>query len=811
MNINPPNKWFESIGFLDVEGKQLNPWTNLPYQNLYVNANKLPNTYSGYNTTIREKLPVYQKYKEFLETLGTHPVVFVTSGTGSGKTVMVPRFLEHLYNYQAKIIVTIPRQESVREMAIYQAKLNDVVLGEEIGYAFRGDKAYSPEKTRLLFATDGLLVRKLLQDPLLTGYQAVIVDEAHERNVQIDFLLYLLRRVFQYRKDFRLVIMSAEAPVTLFQKYFAGKQYNFIEINAGSKTSFPIEDIYLENPLTNPEEYLPASIDRIIDLLANTKKGDILAFVSSSSEALKGCRQLRSKLEKLGGQTSFTVELESGDEEALVLFCGQGSANMSNRNKKLLLQAKAYTEELNTRTQKHFNRRITFVTNVAESSITLEGYTYVIDNGYALIDSYDPEHLSSHLRLERISRAQQIQRRGRVGRVGPGLAYYLYTMKEAEKFSAFPPSQISRSDLSENILNFMILPEINTVQDLGKLLNELIEPPKLISVEAALLQLKVLGWLNQDFIPFEAKKLTELTGTFSERGIFMNRTFKGAVSAPTAEAIYAAWNNHVANEVCGILSMIEATRGGDLGKLVEPQARQQQNPKQTKERQKYHSKEGMWITLYQMWDAYRNPNKPKNWFDKTGFYEKTFRKADSAYRRYRFQIVNDLKNALTTKPMMESKNVNDFKVADGVNLEGPPPEKQEIQMLMGAAAPQKNPDELIVSSLAQGYWIYSAYRKTGRKYWLGCLAPQITKLMLPETNDFGKKPPAWVMGISWGGFGDKTEVNLPQRIPNIAFDEIHPNFPELARLCETTNINKSSNKDESIEKKKTSRNSKVSK
>ena len=837
----PEDQWDNPIGFLDVEGTQLNPWTNEPYQNYYTDAPKFPDTFAGYNQRT-QKLPVFQKYPEFLRTLAQHRVVFVTSGTGSGKTVMVPRFLEHLYNYQAKIIVTIPRQESVREMAIYQAKLADVVLGEEIGYKFRGDQAYTPDKTRLLFATDGLLVRRLLMDPLLTGFQAVIVDEAHERNVQIDFLLYLLRRVFAYRDDFRLIIMSAEAPVTLFQKYFQGKPYDFIEINAGSKTTFPVEDVYLPKPLPKPEDYLPASLDQILNLLQTTKTGDILAFVASSSEAVKGCRMLRSKLEKMGNKTTFSVETEAGNEQNLVLFCGQGSANMSNRNKKLLLEAAAYREEINQKTQKNFNRRVTFVTNVAESSITLEGYTYVIDNGYALVDSYDPLHLASQLKLERISRAQQIQRRGRVGRVGPGVAYYLYTKKEADKFAAFPLAQIARADLSESILNFLVLPDINTVDELGVLLSELIEPPPLAAVEAALLQLRALGWTNEDFIPFQAKKLTDLKGTFSERGQFGIRTFQASTPAPTAEALISSWENHCANEVCGIFALIDATRGGDLGKLIDPQSKFTQNAAQEKARKKYSAKEGLLTTLLNIWQAYRgedgknrgksntHSNRKRKWFQTTGFNEKTFRKAEQAYRRLRFQAVGKLQEALRA-PQNQEKSVMDFMVQDGVDLDDTMMTAQKTKetvmirnMMKEEKAEQSggktrnyatSPDT-IIRAIASGYWIYAAYKRPKAQKWFGCLSPEPVQLTMPEDSTFPKtKQPAWVFGYSWGGFGEKVEVNLAEALPSMEQPErIHPGFPELKKLCEESsskkknsskpknkNKNNSQNKNENKKKK----------
>lgn len=789
------SQWNLPIGFLDTDGSQLNPWTQKPYQNLYVNAEKFPNTFAGY-TQNTQKLPVFQKYQEFLETLAKHQVVFVTSGTGSGKTVMVPRFLEHLYGYQAKMIVTIPRQESVREMAVYQAKLNDVVLGEEVGYAFRGDKNYQPNITKLLFATDGLLVRKLLNDPLLTGYQAVIVDEAHERNVQIDFLLYLLRRVFTYRSDFRLVIMSAEAPVTLFEKYFSGKQYNFVEINAGSKTTFPIEDIYLNSPLSNPTEYLPPAIDRIIELLTTTKKGDILAFVNSSSEAQKGCRLLSQKLQKLGGDIHPTTETNNGNEQNLVLFCGQGSANMSNRNKKLLLEAKAYQEEVNEKTKKKYNRRITFVTNVAESSITLEGYTFVIDNGYSLVDYYEPEHMASHLRSERISKAQQIQRRGRVGRVGPGIAYYLYTKKEQESFNDFPPSQISRSDLSESILNFLMLPDINTIADLGSLMNELIEPPKLISIEVALFQLSLLGWTNNDYQPYKAKKLTELSGTFSQRGLFMIKTFKGSVTASTAEALVSAWDNHVSNEVCGVFAIIDATRGGDLNKLINPKTKD--DKQKEKKRLQLLSKSGTIASLINLWNKYNQNKKDKEkWAETHGFLLKTLNKADNAYRRLRYQTLQQLRDSLRESPLNKSKNTNDFMVEGSEDLDLPMENRKELVMLMmdsqvGAkSATDKENEKKAIISIAKGYWIFSGYRKPKSKDWNACIAPKNTHLTLSDDSVLLSKPPTWLFSISWGGFGDKTQFELEQKYPDkIKPEEIHVNLPEIMKICMKPNKNR---------------------
>lgn len=756
MNIIPEEQWFEPIGIFDTDGSKLNPWNGEPYQNRYKNAPKYANTFVGYNENLRNKLPIYQKYKEFIEIIATHPVVFVTSGTGSGKTVMVPRFLEHLYGYQAKIIVTIPKQESVRDAALFQAKINDVELGQEIGYQFRGEQK-SSSKTKLLFATDGLLVRKLLHDPTLSEYQAVIVDEAHERNIQIDFLLYLLRDIFNHRTDFRLIIMSAEAPVSLFQKYFKKKQFGFQEINAGAGTSFPIVEHYLEKPLEKPEQYLPTAIQCILNVLKTTQTGDILVFVTSSGEAIRACRQLHKELSK--SKNSFIVKTKTGEEE-MILFCGQGSAGMSNENKKLLLEANYYKQTKNKIRNQLFNRRVTFVTNVAESSLTLEGYDYVIDNGFALVDTYDAKKMSSHLLLQRISRAQQTQRRGRVGRMKPGVAFYLYTKKDAEAMLAFPISQMQRSDLSESILNYMALPTVNTLNDLGILLQNLIEPPPISTIMSALQQFYALGWIVQVKTP---KQLKQLKGDFTERGKFFISAFQGSISACASEAIFDAWEHHVVNEVCGILALLDGSRG-DLDKLID---KQYQTTTQMKKREKYTSKEGGISKLFAIWMDYTNRTNDK-WFETMAWSKRSFHKVDQAYRRLRFQTVKNLQIALENPN--KQKQINDFRIVG-----------EEKEIIRGGGRKQTIQPETesnVLLSFARGYWIYMAH-KQGTKY-KGCLAEKQPILGLPENSGL-KKLPEWIYGVSWGGFQEKLEIQFAQVLPTEQM--IHPNMNLLIKQC----------------------------
>jgi pre-mRNA-splicing factor ATP-dependent RNA helicase DHX15/PRP43 len=178
-DINP-----SKIGILDPDGTNINPLNGEPYSEEY---RKLAKVWS--------KFPAYEKVHEILQALDESQVVLITSGTGSGKTTLLPKFVLHSFGYEKKVAVTLPKQMITESAAEYAAKTLDVTLGREVGYKFKGSKKNTyTDKTKLLFATDGTIVAKLMSDPLLLEFDAVLIDEAHERKVQIDFLLYLSAR-----------------------------------------------------------------------------------------------------------------------------------------------------------------------------------------------------------------------------------------------------------------------------------------------------------------------------------------------------------------------------------------------------------------------------------------------------------------------------------------------------------------------------------------------------------------------------------------------------------------------------------------
>jgi pre-mRNA-splicing factor ATP-dependent RNA helicase DHX15/PRP43 len=187
------------IGILDPEGKNKNPLNDEEYGDEYKQIAKIWSKFSAYK--IRETV---------LDTIENNQVTLIISGTGSGKTVLLPKYLLHVLDYKGKIGITLPKQIIAKSAAEFAAKTLDVKLGKQVGYQYKGSESSGKSKdTQLLYATDGTIVARLLNDPELREFDGIIIDEAHERKVQIDFLLYLLKKTVQIRPEFKLIIMSA--------------------------------------------------------------------------------------------------------------------------------------------------------------------------------------------------------------------------------------------------------------------------------------------------------------------------------------------------------------------------------------------------------------------------------------------------------------------------------------------------------------------------------------------------------------------------------------------------------------------------
>jgi HrpA-like RNA helicase len=444
-----------TIGIFDPEGINLNPLNGLKYSPTYKNLAKF---WSG--------LPAYKMGKQIVSTIKTNDVILIESYTGSGKSVLIPKFALHSLNYKGNIIMSLPKRLITKNTALFSAKIADVEIGEAIGYAYRGESDRN-NQTKLLYTTDGTIVALLKNDPYLKNVDIIIIDEAHERKVQIDLLLFLLKNTMKIRKEkniknLKLIIMSATINESIFRNYYKDFSYEYLYLSG--KPNYPIESIYLEQPI-NINQYVEKGIEIIINIVKkiNDKdkkfiEGDILFFVCTVNE----CEQITLKLNQLIND-AFIMGLYSGYDQELEEY---------------IIKSEKY-KELN----ENFKRRIFISTNVAESSITFENIIYVIDSGLEMSVRYDPINKINVMNKTLITKAQIAQRRGRAGRTRSGICYHLYTPKQELEAKDFPDPEILREDLknvclSLNKLGCQMNKKDFTVEETIQMFKNFIQCPK---------------------------------------------------------------------------------------------------------------------------------------------------------------------------------------------------------------------------------------------------------------------------------------------------------------------------------------------
>lgn len=434
-----------NIGILDITGKNKNPLNEQIYSEKYKSLAK-----------VWSKFPAYENASDIIKIIKLNQVVLVVSGTGSGKTVLIPKYVLHQTDYKGHIMISLPKQIIAQSAAEFAALTLDVNLGEQVGYKYKGsDTKFAGKNPNLLYATDGTIVAKLLGDPLLTGIDAVIVDEAHERKVQIDFMMYLLRNVLKERPDFKLIIMSATVNSEIFASYFA--TYKFAQLDIGTKTNYDIKSIYPTRTY-GPAEYINAGLEIIDKLLSKKETGkisDILFFVTSVSETQDVCKKIKLKYPSI---------------ECIEVYSGMNVEKQEALSKK------------QTETQ-----RLIIATNVAESSLTVDGIKYVIDSGYELLSYYNPQLRGRVLEKGLITQAQAKQRMGRAGRTAPGICYHLYTEDDFKNhMKKFPEPSIRVSNITNESLRLLNIESVQTTENLLKIFSSMIEPPRENYIRVAL-------------------------------------------------------------------------------------------------------------------------------------------------------------------------------------------------------------------------------------------------------------------------------------------------------------------------------------
>lgn len=420
-----------------------------------------------------EQLPVSQKKDEILEAIRDHQVVIVAGETGSGKTTQIPKICMELgRGVRGMIGHTQPRRIAARTVAERIADELKTPLGEAVGWKVRFTDQVNQDATFVKLMTDGILLAEIQTDRELLAYDTIIIDEAHERSLNIDFLLGYLARLLPKRPDLKVVVTSATIDPERFARHFG--EAPIVEV---SGRTYPVEVRYrplLEEDSEDSDRDQITAICDAVDELQNEGPGDVLVFLS-------GEREIRDTADALGKRNLRHTEV-------------------------LPLYARLSHAEQHRVFQRHTGRRVVLATNVAETSLTVPGIKYVIDPGNARISRYSHRTKVQRLPIERISQASANQRKGRCGRTSDGICIRLYSEDDFLTRPEFTDPEILRTNLASVILQM-------TAAGLGDIEKfPFIDPPDHRNIRDGVQLLQELGALEQEEkSPREGKKGQRLT------------------------------------------------------------------------------------------------------------------------------------------------------------------------------------------------------------------------------------------------------------------------------------------------------------
>ncbi|XP_068569916.1 probable ATP-dependent RNA helicase DHX34 [Cebidichthys violaceus] len=410
----------------------------------------------------QKNLPIFQYRDRIVELVRLHPVVVVAGDTGCGKSTQVPQYLlsagfNHIACTQPRRIACISLAKRVSFESLNQ-------YGSKVGYQIRFETTRTPA-TKLLFLTEGLLLRQIQQDRTLSQYQVLIVDEVHERHLHCDFLLGVLRSLLSDHPDLHLILMSATINIKLFSDYFGGAPVLQVPGRL-----FPIQVIYQPIPTeeqpSRSEKLDPRPYLRILQGIDQRyppeERGDLLLFLSGVAEI---------------STIQEACQVYATHTRRWIVLPLHSTLSLAQQDKVFDISPPAV-------------RKCIISTNIAETSVTIDGVRFVVDSGKVKEMSFDPKAKMQRLQEFWISRASSEQRKGRAGRTGPGVCYRLYAESDYDAFAPYPVPEIHRVALDSLILQMKSM-------CLGDPLSFIfIDPPPAASIQTAVTYLKEQGALD---------------------------------------------------------------------------------------------------------------------------------------------------------------------------------------------------------------------------------------------------------------------------------------------------------------------------
>ncbi|NUT36579.1 MAG: ATP-dependent RNA helicase HrpA [Hamadaea sp.] len=493
-----------------------------------------------------EELPVSKRKDEILAAIRDHQVVIVAGETGSGKTTQIPKIcLELGRGAEGMIGHTQPRRLAARTVADRIAEELGVELGEQVGYQVRFGGSVG-DQTLVKLMTDGILLAELAHDRRLSAYDTLIIDEAHERSLNIDFILGYVKQLLPSRPDLKVIITSATIETERFAQHFAGPDGTPAPIIEVSGRTFPVEMRYRPLVVEGDEEDTDEVRDQVtaisdaVDELAAEGAGDILVFLS-------GEREIRDTADALARRQLRFTEI-------------------------IPLYARLSTAEQHRVFAPHTGRRIVLATNVAETSLTVPGIKYVIDPGTARISRYSQRLKVQRLPIEPVSQASANQRAGRCGRTSDGIAIRLYSEEEFAGRPEFTDPEILRTNLASVILQMVAL-RLGEVEDFP-----FIDAPDRRNIRDGYDLLHELGALTPE-------------GTLTPIG---RRLARLPVDPRLGRMILAAEENNCLREVLVIASALS---------IQDPRERPQDKQQQASQAHaRFHDKESDFLAYLNLWD-----------------------------------------------------------------------------------------------------------------------------------------------------------------------------------------------------------------
>ncbi|CCH43752.1 Pre-mRNA-splicing factor [Wickerhamomyces ciferrii] len=513
----------------------------------------------------RKTLPAYSAREDVLKMIRDNQVVVIIGETGSGKTTQLTQFLnEDGYGRLGMIACTQPRRVAAVSVAQRVAEEMGVKVGDEVGYSIRFEDV-TTDKTIIKYMTDGILLRETLVDSDLDKYSCIIMDEAHERTLSTDVLMGLFKNLLERRRNLKLIITSATMNADRFSKFFG----NAPQFTIPGRT-FPVDVMFSKFTV---EDYVESAVKQALTIHLQSGPGDILIFMTGQEDVDVTCEVLADKLKQLDDPPPL---------EILPMY----SSLPAEQQKKIFKKTKPGY------------RKVVVATNIAETSLTVDGIAFVIDPGYSKLKVYNARIGLESLAITPISLANANQRSGRAGRTGPGSCYRLYTEKAARE-DMYPQTipEIQRTNLSNTILLLKSL----KIDDLIKF--PFLDPPPKETITASLYELWSIGALDN------FGKLTELG----------HRMSKFPLQPALSKLLLISSENGCSEEMVIIVSMLSVP-----SVFYRPKERQEESDIS---RSRFFVPESDHLTLLNVYSQWKANNFSDFWCKKHFLHNKSLKKA----------------------------------------------------------------------------------------------------------------------------------------------------------------------------------------